>query len=117
MIKVNGPVAFQNDNQVRMAIDFWYRAGYSSAEGVFGAKQDPVCMNARSHEYMVYSDEDSDCDEDEKEAETDYKRRKNREEHRQRVLRWVHSDIEDILKEKAETRERQVHGNQNDDNY
>ena len=64
---------------------------------------------------------DSDYDEqDEKECKTDYQRRKKREEERQRVLRWVHYDVDKILKEKAEQRQREVHGNNdemmNDDN-
>ena len=97
-IKINGQVVFAADPAVGAAIDFLYKAGYSGADGVFGKKQEPVCMQ-KSYEYLAYEDEDSDDDE---KINADYERRKQRHQHRQKILKYVGKNIGDILKRKGE---------------
>ena len=93
---------FQCDDQISAAIDFWYRAGYSSADSVFGRKQDPVSM-AKAAEYLAYDDDDTDIDDDE--AKTEYKGRIKKKKERQRSLKYVHGQICDILRQRARQRE------------
>ena len=104
---------FQNDNQISAAIDFWYRAGYSSADSVFGKKQYPVSM-AKAAEYLAYDDDD-DADDYDNDAKTDYKRRIKRKKERQRCLKYVHGQIWDILKDRARKKEEENNNDTNDE--
>ena len=95
---------FRSSNQIHAALDFWHKAGYSSSEAVFGTKPEPVCV-AKADEYLEYDDTDTDDDDDEPKKMTDYKRRIKRQKRRQRLLKHVHQDIFEIMRDKERERD------------
>ena len=103
---VNGPAIFGCDESVRSAMDFWYKAGYSSSDAVFGVKQVAVCeSNVNDYfDYKECSDEEKDDyyhggDRVQNVAKSDWKRRQKRSKERRRKLKFVNHGIEKILQE------------------
>ena len=89
---------WDNDYAVKNAVDFWYKAGYSSSEGVWSKKQEPVCQETAA-QYLVYDDTDDEDnnDEDDDEKETDYKRKIRRKKERHDHLKAIHIGMDKVL--------------------
>ena len=60
----------------------------------------------------MYDDDDDNIDEPDEQAKTDYRRRIKRQKERQRSLKYVHGQINDILRQRS--RQREEDNNQND---
>ena len=58
----NSPTSWDSNQTLRNAVDFWYKAGDSSSDGVWNKKQEPVCKAAAAR-YLACEDDD---EEDEK---------------------------------------------------
>ena len=80
-MRLNGHSLMYFGSIVEVAIDFWMKAGHSSAEGVFGKALYPVHAN---HVYK-YLDSDEE-DQTQRETNTDYRRRIKRTKDRNKLL-------------------------------
>ena len=96
-IVVNAPLLWDNDYAIKNAVDFWYKAGYSSAEGVWSKKQYPVnTQNAARYSTYDHTDDEEETNGDE-EKETDYQRRIKRKKQRHDQLKAIHIGMDEIF--------------------